>query len=245
MGRHDKTGRTQSGDKFVKLFLATMQCPAWRALTPYAQRLYPWLLLEWKGPRKNNNGHISLSGQQAADSLGCHRESARRAFHDLQAKGFLVVTRCAVLGSAGKARRHEYEITELGTAARPIPRKLFRDWKPGRDFPVVRAKANNPRGKGGFENLESQPTEQAETPRAVPTDGPPPNLRRRLNSAKNGPFRTYGVGYPYLPGGIGGHGGTIETANPVPDLSVLAGLDLCPLLAGKPGRFTAAIGGRA
>ena len=60
MGRRkrktDKTGRTQSGDKFVKLFLATMQCPAWRALTPYAQRLYPWLLLEWKGPTVTNTG---------------------------------------------------------------------------------------------------------------------------------------------------------------------------------------------
>ena len=36
-----------------------------------------------------------------------------------------------------------------------------------------------------------------------------------------------------------------EPFNPPPDLSVLAGLDLCPLLAGKPGRFTAVIGGRA
>ena len=28
--------------------------------------------------------------------------------------------------------------------------KLFRDWKPGRDFPVVRAAANNPRYIGGI-----------------------------------------------------------------------------------------------
>jgi hypothetical protein len=42
----DKTGRTQSGDKFAKVFLVTMQSPAWRALSPYAQRLHPWLLLD-------------------------------------------------------------------------------------------------------------------------------------------------------------------------------------------------------
>ena len=109
----DKTGRSQSGDKFTKMFLTTMQSSAWRALSPYAQRLYPWLLHEWSGPKANNNGRISLSVRQAAEALGCNRETARRAFHDLQAKGFLVVTRCAALGTVGEACRHAYEITEL------------------------------------------------------------------------------------------------------------------------------------
>ncbi len=243
--KHDKTGRTKSGDKFAKLFLVTLQCRAWRALSPYAQRLYPWLLLEWTGSKENNNGHISLSVRQAAKLLGSHTETARRAFLDLQAKGFLVVTRCAALGSIGDARGHEFELTELGTGMVPIPRKLFRDWKPGSDFPVKRAKANNPSGKGGFENLESQPTAPGRNTRPQPTGGYTPNLRGRTNKAKNGHFPTYGVGHPYFPGGVGGHGGTIETANPVPDLSVMAGLGLCPLLAGKPRRFTSVIGGRA
>ncbi len=38
-----------------------MQMPAWRALPATAQALYPWLKLEWHGPRANNNGKISLS----------------------------------------------------------------------------------------------------------------------------------------------------------------------------------------
>ncbi len=242
--KHDKTGRTKSGDKFARLFLATMQCSAWQALSPFAQRLYPWLLLEWTGSKENNNGHISLSVRQAADLLGSHTETARRAFLDLQAKGFLVVTRCAALGSTGSARGHQYKLTEFGTGMEPVPRKLFRDWKPGHDFPVKMAKANNPGGKGGFENLESQPTAPGRNTRPQPTGGYTPNLRDRTNEAKNGHFPTYGVGHPYLPGGLGGQAHSTEPIDPAPDLSVLAGLDLCPLLAGK-WRSTALIGGRS
>ena len=212
--KHDKTGRTKSGDKFARLFLVTLQSQAWRALSPYAQRLYPWLLLEWKGPRANNNGHISLPVRQAAKLLCSHTETARRAFLDLQAKGFLVVTRCAALGSAGDARGHEYELTEFGTGMVPVPRKLFRDWKPGSDFPVKRAKANNPSGKGGFENLESQPTAPGRNTRPQPTGGYTPNLPCRTNEAENDHFPTYAIGHPYLPGGLGGKAHTSRPADP-------------------------------
>ena len=199
----DKTGRTQSGDKFAKLFLVTMQSPAWQALSPYAQRLYPWLLLEWNGPRANNNGRISFSTRQAAAALGCNRETARKAFLNLQAKGFLVVTRCATLGTVGEACGHRYEITELGTPANPVPRKLFRDWKPGCDFPVTKAKSNNPSGIGGAQNLESQLTDGASNSRPQLTDGACPNLPDRPDRAKNTDSRTYAVSHPYLPGSVG------------------------------------------
>ncbi len=199
----DKTGRSKSGDKFARLFLCTMQCLAWRALSPYAQRLYPWLLLEFRGSKNNNNGSISLSVRQAASLLGCNRETARRAFHDLQRKGFLIVTRCAALGSVGYARRHLYQITELGTSAEPKPRNRFRDWKPGNDFPVKLAKSNNPGGLGGVGNLESQLTDGASNGRPQLTDGACPNLPDRPNGAKNTHFPTYQMGHPYLPEGVG------------------------------------------
>jgi len=249
MGRHglkaDKTGRTKSGDKFARLFLATMQCPAWHALSPYAQRLYPWLLLEWTGGRENNNGKISLSVRQAADLLGSHNETARRAFIGLQAKGFLVVTRCAALGSTGNARGHEYELTEFGTGMVPVPRKLYRDWKPGHDFPVKRAKAHNPSGKGGFENLESQPTAPGSKTRPQPTGGYTPNLRHRTNRAKNDHSPTYGVGHPYLPGGVGGKAGASapDSAGNKPPKAAKpdcgsVGSKNCGEFIGEPRRFT-------
>lgn len=199
----DKTGRTQSGDKFAKVFLVTMQSPAWRALTPYAQRLHPWLLLEWGGPNANNNGRIAYTVKQAAEALGCNTETARKAFLDLQAKGFLVVTRCAALGTVGTARAHEYELTELGMPKNPVPRKLYRDWKPDCDFPVVTANVNNPRGVGGAQNLKPQLTERVETGRPQLTGQGTPNLPCKSKSVKNGQTPTYGVSHPYLPGGLG------------------------------------------
>ncbi len=248
--KHDKMGRSKSGDKFVKMFLCTMQSPAWRALSAYAQRLYPWLQLEWDGPRENNNGSISLSVRQAAAALGSHTETARLALLDLQAKGFLVVTRCAALGADGCARGHEYELTEFGTGMVPVPRKLYRDWKPGHDFPVKRAKAHNPSGKGGFENLESQPTAPGSNTRPQPTPPSMPNLHDRTNGAKSGHFPTYAIGHPYLPGGVGGKG-TVSAPDSVCNMPPKAAKPSpkkpesknCAEFSGEPRTFAVVRGG--
>lgn len=223
--RHDKRGRSAKGDKFARLFLATMQTRAWRALSPYAQRLYPWLQLEWKGPRENNNGKIQFSVRQAAEALDCNPETARKALADLQRKGFIVVTRCAALGTEGEARGHEYELTEFGRRGKQgeredtAPRRLYLDWKPGKDFDVVKAATHNPTGKGG---LKFRTLTYAISPAQL-TRPEGPDLQRKTKSAKKGRFPTYGVSHPYLPGGAGEKG--------PPDLcTVSAGLGFCPLL---------------
>lgn len=153
MGKRDSKGNPIKGkqEHFTKLIRATMETPAWRALPPTAQVLYIWLKLEWRGPNANNNGKLRLSVRQAADRMGVMRDTAARAFHELQAKGFIVMTERACLGIEGAARSPAFEITEL-----PLPhgqgragRKLFWDWRPGQDFPVMRAGANNPEGRNG------------------------------------------------------------------------------------------------
>lgn len=126
---------------------ATMVEPAWRALSSKAQALYPWLKLEWKGPQNNNNGSIRLSVRQAATLLGIGRDGAAAAFHDLQAKGFIVVTELSALGSEGSAKGSSFEITELPLPTRIEGRKLYRSWKRSADFPVAKAHANNPAGR--------------------------------------------------------------------------------------------------
>src|SRR4051794_12011637 len=106
--------RSEPGDSsehFAMMLRCTMEEPAWLALSSTAQALYPWLKLEWKGARYNNNGRISLSVKQAAARLGVRPDTAARAFHDLQAKGFIVVTRIAQLGIDGAARPFEFELT--------------------------------------------------------------------------------------------------------------------------------------
>jgi hypothetical protein len=151
MGRKvNKTGRN-SNEHFTVMHRHMMICPAWQALTTTAQALYVWLKLEWKGPRYNNNGKIRLSVRQAAERIGIGINTAARGFQDLQGKGFIIVTERACLGTSGMARAPAYELTELAmpTRGQPEGRKLYRDWQPGHDFPVVKHSANNPEGRNG------------------------------------------------------------------------------------------------
>lgn len=146
-GKRNSSG----GEHWTKMLRHTMEEPAWSALSVTAQALYPWLKFEWRGPDANNNGKIRLSTRQAADRIGVTQDTARRAFHDLQAKGFIVMTEHARLGIEGAAKSSAWEITELKMPAsdRPDGRKLYRDWRPGKDFPVHLTSANNPRGVNG------------------------------------------------------------------------------------------------
>ncbi|NVK48034.1 MAG: hypothetical protein HWE33_17240 [Rhodobacteraceae bacterium] len=151
MSKGSKARGRERQEHFTKLIRNTMEEPAWRALPPVAQALYPWLKLEWRGPEANNNGKIRFSVRQAANALGVSRDTAARGFHELQAKGFLVLTEAACLGTSGRARSPAFELTEIG-----LPhsndrggRKLYRNWSKGKDFPVHVARANNPDGMNG------------------------------------------------------------------------------------------------
>jgi len=140
MGKVDKRGRNNF-EHYTKMTRGLMSQDAWRALKPAAQSLYVWLRFEWKGPNNNNNGRIRLSCRQAALRIGITRNTAMGAFRQLQAKGFIVVTEPGCLGVEGAARGPAYELTELGMPGRPVPRHLYRKWKAGHDFDVVRHNA--------------------------------------------------------------------------------------------------------
>ena len=149
MGR-DKRNEN-AGEHWTKMNRPTMETAAWRSLSPYAQALYPWLKLEWRGPRANNNGRIRFSVRQAAGAMGINRKTAAKAFRELQAKGFLVCVEPARLGLGGAASSPAYELTELqlATSAKPGGRALFKHWSPGQDFPVYQAPPQNPLGANG------------------------------------------------------------------------------------------------
>lgn len=149
MGRDKKNElRTEHYTQLIRNF---MEEPAWRGLSSSAQALYPWLRMEWHGPRANNNGKIRLSVRQASVKMGVSVNTANRAFYDLQAKGFLVVTESARLGIGGKGQCPSFELTELGVANSPSAagRKLYKKWQLGADFPIAKAMTNNPLGNNG------------------------------------------------------------------------------------------------
>ena len=135
--------KSKKGEKYTKLILVYMQYPAWRALSPKAQALYPWLKMEWKGHKANNNGKISFSVRQAAKCKGVSNDTAAKAFHELQSKGFIVMTEPASLGVKGQGKCPKYEITELELPDKPSGRCLFSKWKRGSDFPVINANVSN------------------------------------------------------------------------------------------------------
>lgn len=128
-----------------------METPAYCALSPKAQVLYIWLKLEWKGASYNNNGNIRFSARQVARRIGISINTAAAAFHELQAKGFIVVTQLGALGVEGEARGPSYELTEhpLPSSNKAEGQKLYLQWSPGGDFPVARHTVNNPKGING------------------------------------------------------------------------------------------------
>lgn len=149
MGRDKKSeGR---GGHFASMKRAIMETEAWRSLPPVAQALYPWLLLEWRGPGNNNNGRISLSVRQAAERIGVSKDTASKAFRDLQSRGFIFCTKPPEIGLSGVASCPMYEITEIAlpTAETNQGRRLYKDWRRGNDQPVVRAPTHNPSGSNG------------------------------------------------------------------------------------------------
>lgn len=156
MGRDRRN--EERGDHYTILTRSILETEAWRALSLSAQALYPWVRLEWRGAKFNNNGKIRLSVRQAAAKMGCGVNTAARAFRELQAKGFLVVTEGARLGLTGEAKSPAFELTEIGspTGNKPSGRKLYLEWRPGHDFPVSKATANNPTGR----NRKTRPHHQ-------------------------------------------------------------------------------------
>lgn len=132
--------------KCAILPLAVLYTDAWQSLSSAAQALFPWLIMEFKGAKYNNNGKIRLSVRQAAERMGVARDTAARAFQDLQAKGFIIVRKGASLGIEGHGRCPEYEITSIVTPTGPAS-QLYKKWSAGNDFRVFKHAVKNPNGK--------------------------------------------------------------------------------------------------
>ena len=114
--------------KFTVIPVKTIDTPAWRELPVKFQALYVWVRLDWKGSKNNNNGKIALSCRQAAQKMGVSLNTAASAFRELQAKGFIFVTKSSWFGVEGKAKLQLYEITELPLPGSRGGRYLYASW---------------------------------------------------------------------------------------------------------------------
>ena len=73
---------------FVMLRHDMMDSPTWRSLPPNARCVWCEIMRRYNGI---NNGNISLSCREASELCNISKNTAARAFKDLQEKGFIKI----------------------------------------------------------------------------------------------------------------------------------------------------------
>jgi hypothetical protein len=104
--RHNNKGRSTT-ERFVSLPHWMLRSPAWRLLSPVARCVFLELAVLYNG---GNNGRLALSARDAAERVGCSKNTAGRAIVELCQKGFAEV---AQRGHFDRKSRHasEYRLT--------------------------------------------------------------------------------------------------------------------------------------
>jgi hypothetical protein len=83
--RHNQKGRSTT-ERFVSLPHYMLRSPAWQSLSPVAVKVYVELASLYNG---SNNGRLALSARDAAERVGCSKNTAARAVVELIKKGFI------------------------------------------------------------------------------------------------------------------------------------------------------------
>ena len=126
--RHNQTGRSVGETRFVKLEHWLLKTPAWKALPPACRALYVALSQRYNS---FNNGEISMSVREAARELNIAKDTATKAFHELEHKGFI---RRNVCGSFNWKLKHAttWVLTEHPLGDVPATKDFVR-WEPGKE----------------------------------------------------------------------------------------------------------------
>ena len=104
---------------------------AWQSLDTVARALYIELSRRYRGPN-SNNGKIPYSVREAATALNVSRNTANRAFHHLEERGFIVANKPSGFNVKGRVST-EWLLTEFPDDTRAgvnIASKAFMRWKP-------------------------------------------------------------------------------------------------------------------
>jgi hypothetical protein len=162
----DKHERARHKDRlppFVPLLIATLDAPAWRAMSHGARMLFVALKRRYS-VKLHNNERIFLPQRQAAKELGSHHNQVARWFRELQHYGFILMTTPGYLGVEGKGKAPHWRLTELGTMQDPFPTRDFMRWD---GTPFADKRKTKPRaGKPARTVLENRHT-------SVPENRPP------------------------------------------------------------------------
>ena len=122
--RADKKGRSKTEGRFLKLEHFMLKSAAWKSLTSQQRSIYIEIGQRYNG---SNNGEISFSVRQAASEVNCSRDTASKALHVLEEKGFI---RRNVCGSFDwKARHATTWILTIHPFKNNLATKEFMSWR--------------------------------------------------------------------------------------------------------------------
>ena len=134
--RQNKKGRSKSDGQYMTLSYFQVHHPAWRSLSGPAIKVWIELRSRFNG---RNNGKLALSLDEGARLLGMSKSTVRRAYQELEKKGFIVMTK---QGHWYGRLATEWRITDQSCDGHPATH----DWQNWR--PEKQAKTN-PRYCGG------------------------------------------------------------------------------------------------
>lgn len=184
MARHTNAkGRSRIDSKHVRLYQWVLATPAYRSLSCYARSLIIELYLRYNG---GNNGDVGLSVREAAALLGCNKDTAAKAFRDLQDRGFI---RCHDKGAFHLKARHSstWILTEFSYDGQ-LPTKNFIKWQPPSD-PRKPVPHNRTNGASTSGRVPSNGTEKNSNGLITPD-------REARNSPVSGPTKPDTVSLP-------------------------------------------------
>jgi hypothetical protein len=112
---------------FTPLLHATLDAPAWRAMSYGAG----WLYVALKR-RANSGPRAYISYRDAIAVLACSRGKLREWFAELEHYGFIRLHAHGCLGTEGKGKAPHWRLTEKGQTSKASPEGLFEP--PPNDF---------------------------------------------------------------------------------------------------------------
>ena len=121
--------RNSEGGQYWPLSYYQARHDSFRRLSGAALKVYVELRCGYtvRGDgRTNNNGELTLSFTRAAELLGLSKTTVKRAFDELQDKGFIVKQR---QGTWYGRRATEWRVTDLPCSGSPPTREWQHVWK--------------------------------------------------------------------------------------------------------------------
>lgn len=122
-GRNNKTGRSK--DRFAMVRHDMVKSPAYCSLSPVARAIWIEILCRYNG---QNNGEIPLSCREAKRLVGISKNTASKAFQELQDKGFIRIAHDSNFNLKTRLARR-WTLTHL-SVDRTLPTNDWRAWEP-------------------------------------------------------------------------------------------------------------------